>query len=249
MIPRAHIIAWSRNTQWPSDDQVEQDLLLSRLIVDIASHEGLGKELVFRGGTCFHKLHLPHPRRCSEDLDYVRRSSTGIGPVFDHLREIADGLGLDVRTDVAEVPKLFMRGTFESGVPFRIKIEINTHERSPARPHLTRHFEVDSTWYQGQAEVLTFEPHELLATKIRALYQRSKGRDLFDLWLAVNELGLDGREIAQCFELYRPDGYTQGLARRNLDAKLRDPGFRTDIEPLVSRWPEAYDVDQASEQM
>jgi len=39
--------------------------------------------------------------------------------------------------------------------------------------------------------VLTFEPAELVATKLRALYQRRMGRDLFDLWLALTHIGLD----------------------------------------------------------
>lgn len=238
MIPRAQIIEWSRTTPWPSEDQVEQDLVLSRLIVDIANHERLGEELNFRGGTCLHKLHISTPRRYSEDLDCVRRSPTAIGPVFDDLRTIAAELDLRVNTDIAEIPKLFMRGTFESGTPFRIKIEMNTHERLPARPHQGREFEVDSTWYSGRAAVLTFDSHELVATKIRALYQRSKGRDLFDLWLALNELGLDGREIAACLEPYRPDGYSRSLAENNLSAKLQDQGFRSDLAPLVATWPE-----------
>lgn len=249
MIPRSQIIEWSRTAPWPSDEQVEQDLVLSRLIVDIANHERLGEELVFRGGTCLHKLHIGTPRRYSEDLDYVRRSPTGIGPVFDDLRTVAAELDLVVNTDIAEVPKLFMRGTFESGTPFRIKIEMNTHERSPARPHQKRQYEIDSTWFTGRAAVLTFDSHELVATKIRALYQRSKGRDLFDLWLALNELGLDGSEIAACFEPYRPEGYSRSLAQNNLNAKLQDQGFRNDLAPLVSTWPEGYDLDNAADQV
>ena len=82
MIPHAQIIEWSRTAPWPTEDQVEQDLILSRLIVEIANHHLLGEELVFRGGTCLHKLHIAAPLRYSEDLDYVHRSATPIGPVF-----------------------------------------------------------------------------------------------------------------------------------------------------------------------
>jgi predicted nucleotidyltransferase component of viral defense system len=42
-------------------------------------------------------------------------------------------------------------------------------------------FQVDSSWYSGAVDVLTYEPEELLGTKLRALYHRKKGRDLFDL--------------------------------------------------------------------
>ena len=60
--------------------------MLSRLIVEIAQHELLGGELAFRGGTCLHKLHLPEPLRYSEDLDYVRRTHSGIKPYLTALR-------------------------------------------------------------------------------------------------------------------------------------------------------------------
>ncbi|MYH43579.1 MAG: nucleotidyl transferase AbiEii/AbiGii toxin family protein [Acidimicrobiaceae bacterium] len=54
-----------------------------------------------------------------------------------------------------------------------------------ARPIVTKTFAVDSPWFSGSAGVATYALEELAATKIRALFQRRKGRDLFDLWLAV----------------------------------------------------------------
>lgn len=67
MIPRAAITAWGSSVGWASDEQVEQDLLLSRLIIEIANDPYLGEELVFRGGTCLHKLYADRPYRYSED--------------------------------------------------------------------------------------------------------------------------------------------------------------------------------------
>ncbi|HMQ66966.1 MAG TPA: nucleotidyl transferase AbiEii/AbiGii toxin family protein [Arachnia sp.] len=79
MIPANAITAWGTDHPWPTREQVEQDLLLSRAICAIASDDYLGQELVFRGGTALHKLHLERPFRYSEDLDYVRSSASGIG--------------------------------------------------------------------------------------------------------------------------------------------------------------------------
>ena len=78
MIPAAAVTQWSTGAPWPTRTQIEQDLLLSRLICEIANHPYLGEELVFRGGTCFHKLHVHPARRYSEDLDYVRSTAGGI---------------------------------------------------------------------------------------------------------------------------------------------------------------------------
>lgn len=246
MIPARHIRAWSRVAPWLTDEQIEQDLVLSRLIVEITNHPALGGELVFRGGTCLHKVVLPQPLRYSEDLDYVRATHGPIGPVLDAIREIADRLGMDVNTDVGSYPKVRLRAPFESGAGLmRVKIEINTYETSPARPHRRAAYGVESGWWCGSAELLTFQPEELVATKLRALFQRKKGRDLFDLWLALTVLGLDPAEIVACFDPYRPDGYTAVRAGQGLEEHLGDAGFRSDLLPLLSEVPEGYDVDAA----
>jgi len=133
VIPARHIRAWSRVAPWLTEEQIEQDLVLSRLIVEIANHPMLGEELVFRGGTCLHKVVLPEPLRYSEDLDYVRASHGPIGPLLDAIREVADRLDMDVNTDVGSYPKARLRAPFETGSGLmRVKIEINTYETSPA---------------------------------------------------------------------------------------------------------------------
>lgn len=235
MIPRPSITFWSNKHPWPSEDQVEQDLALSRLIIEIASHPVLRDELVFRGGTCLHKLHLPEPLRYSEDLDYVRTTHGPIGPVLDALREVADDLGMEARTEIGPFPKVFLRAEFESGSGrMRITVEMNTYETSPARPHVRLPFAIESPWWSGSVNVLTFEPAELVATKLRALYQRRKGRDLFDLWLALVHMRLDADEILECFVPYRPEGYTADTAIANLREHLGNQLFRRDLDPLVA---------------
>lgn len=246
MIPAAYITGWSHVAPWPTDDQVEQDLVLSRLIVEIANHPVLADELVFRGGTCLHKLAFRSPHRYSEDLDYVRASHGPIGRILDAIREIAGRLGMDANTDVGAFPKVRLRTPFESGSgTMHVKVEINTYENSSARPHRRVPFRVDSPWWSGEADVLTFQLEELVATKLRALFQRKKGRDLFDLWLALTELELDPAEIVRSFDPYRPDGYTAERARRGLIEHLADPGFRSDLIPLLRGEAEGYDIDAA----
>lgn len=246
MIPAASITYWSRIVPWLSADLVEQDLVLSRLICEIATHPLLGNELVFRGGTCLHKIHLSRPLRYSEDLDYVRATRGPIGPTLDALREVAAAVGMDVATKVGPFPKFFFRSTFESsGRRLQVKVEINTYEASPARPHVRLPYEVESPWWSGRADVLTFDPAELVATKLRALYQRRKGRDLFDLWLALTQMELDPGDILACFVPYRPDGYTTATAVANLQEHLDHGGFRSDLVALVAG-DSGFDIDDAA---
>ena len=248
MITEADIAHWQRRVPWPALEQVEQDLVLSRLIVEVASHPLLGKELVFRGGTCLHKVWLDRPWRYSEDLDYVRRTPGGVGDVLDAIRDVAASTGFDrVQTDVRRHPKVRLDSTFVRGGRMRVKIELNTSERSSARPTVTKAFDVDSPWFSGAADVATYALEELAATKIRALFQRKKGRDLFDLWLAVQEAGVSLAGIAACFGLYRPDEWTVARAVANLEAKLEDQEFTADVERLVSDWPDGYTVEAAAQ--
>jgi hypothetical protein len=77
-----------------------------------------------------------------------------------------------------------------------------------------------------------------LATKLRALLQRNKGRDLFDLFEALETFEtLDHARVVKCFGLYLARGGTpisRAQAEERMFAKLAAPGFMTDIRPLLS---------------
>ena len=233
MIPESDITKWGVDHPWSTREQIEQDLLLSQAICEIAGDSLLGNELVIRGGTAFHKLFLPKALRYSEDLDYVRSTAGGIGDILTQLKVLGEKLGYRANTQIGKHPKAFWKGTAESGLPIKIKIEINTYERTPALPLIIVRHNVDAGFYASDAEVKVFQAEELVATKIRALYQRSKGRDLFDLWLAIETLGLEPARIIEAFEPYKPEGITAALVIRNLENKLESRQFLEDLSGLV----------------
>ena len=248
MIPEVDVARWSRIAPWPAIEQVEQDLVLSRLMIAFAQHPLLGRELVMRGGTCLHKLWLPRSMRYSEDLDYVRTTAGGVGPLFDAIRDVADDMGFDaVRTDVTQHPKVVMRTRSTTGTPLRVKVEMNTFERAPARPTTTRSLTVETAWFTGTADVPTFALEELIATKLRAMYQRSKGRDVFDLWLVDRTFDIDPHAVAACFHPYRPDPWSVERAMTNLERKLESETYLEDLRPLIREWPDGFDATAARE--
>lgn len=251
MIPAANITAWRRRSPWPNDTQVEQDLVLSRLIVEIANHELLGEELAFRGGTCLHKLFLPEPARYSEDLDYVRRTETGIGPHLDALAELAGSIGLRrAGTDTGgSIVNAKFEGDPTSGTGrIRVKIEINIAETAAFEERAEVAYEVNSPWWSGSARISTFTVEELLGTKLRALYQRSKGRDVFDIWCAMTQLPLDDGQIVAAFRHYIGDEeFTFPQLARNLEAKLEDRNFGDDLGQLIQVPPQGYDLNSAAD--
>lgn len=250
MIPQGAITEWQAKVPWPQPYQVEQDLILSRLMIEIARHELLGEELVLRGGTCLHKLHLPEPLRYSEDLDYVRRTRSGIGPYLDALRKTAAEIGLDVAHVDTSGQMVHMILDAEPTVPpgrVRVKVETNIAEIAPFQPTITVPMTVDSQWFRGSADIPTYTLEELTGTKLRALYQREKGRDLFDQWLVLRG-GADPDEIVGAFNHYVGDGaFTYPQLRQNLRAKLESDEFNADLETLVIEVPSGYTVPAAAD--
>jgi len=239
MIPAAMITEWSQQCPWISSAQVEQDLILSRALVEIYRVPALRESLVFRGGTALHKLVLQPAARYSEDLDFVQIREEPIGPTFDLLRDALEPWLGEPKTDISP------RGAtqiyrFESETPpiirLRLKIEINTREHFHIHPLEERKFEVDSRWFNGSAQVPVYALSELLGTKLRALYQRRKGRDLFDLWHA-NRLGaLNPEEVASVFRHYMEaerHPVAQATFRANLEAKMGSKAFLSDTPPLL----------------
>ena len=162
--------------------------MLSRALVVMFRHPGVTGGLVFRGGTALHKLYVAPAARYSEDIDLVQRDAGPIGETIGAIRETLDpwlgaprwkqGSGrftLDYRFETSFVP-ISTR---------RLKIEINTREHLSVLGTTTRPLAVDNPWFSGTAEIPVYHLDELLGTKLRALHQRRKGRDLFDLWVAL----------------------------------------------------------------
>lgn len=67
MIPEQAIVEWRREAPWDANALVEQDLVISRALVEIYSVPELARRLAFRGGTALYKLHLRPAARCSKD--------------------------------------------------------------------------------------------------------------------------------------------------------------------------------------
>lgn len=254
MISAPYLTEWRVGAPWPTAAQVEQDLILSRLIVEIADHELLSRELAFRGGTCLHKLQLPAAYRYSEDLDYVRTSDAPrLGEILDALREIAvDRIGLHEHrrrfpSEDSDVACIWFDATpTDDSGRIRIKIEINVSETKPLLGHNMHRYAVRSRWWSGEAQVRTFAAEELLATKLRALYQRRKGRDLFDLWIALGRLDIDDQAIIDGLQHYMRDKvFSYPQLALNLERKIASRAFRDDLDALLSERPEGYEPSTA----
>ena len=240
MIPRDYITEWRTEAPWVRNDQVEQDLVISRALVEIFSQPVLHDSLAFRGGTALYKLHLKPAARYSEDIDLVQTRSEPAGATMDALRAVLDPWLGEPKWKQTEGRVTFVY-RFDSedvpSLPLKLKIEINTREHFSVFGLKDVPFTVSSRWFAGACKIQTYELDELLGTKLRALYQRKAGRDLFDLAVGLVVAKTDPERIATAFLNYMDHGgyrITRALFEQNLAEKMADAEFLADISPLLS---------------
>jgi len=250
MIPRDYITEWRTQAPWIQDFQVEQDLVISKALVNIFSHPLLQESLAFRGGTALYKLHLKPAARYSEDIDLVQIRPEPAGAMMEALRETLDPWLGQPQWKQNEGRVTFLYRFESEGIPplrLRLKIEINSREHFTCYGITQTPFSVSSRWFEGNCNISTYELNELLGTKLRALYQRKKGRDLFDLAIALREPNIDSARIINAFLVYMDrSGHliTRAQFEQNMANKCYDPQFTADIGPLLA--PEfSWDMEAA----
>ncbi|HET7360720.1 MAG TPA: nucleotidyl transferase AbiEii/AbiGii toxin family protein [Salinimicrobium sp.] len=240
MIPRSYIEEWKQNAPWPDNAQIEQDLVIERALVEIFSDDLLRKNLAFRGGTALHKIFLRPQVRYSEDIDLVQISQGPIKPVLKKLRKQLQFLGME-RAIKQNVNNNTITYRFESEIPpvirLRLKIEINCREHFSVLGLKKIEHGMENNWFAGNCEITLYELEELLGTKLRALYQRKKGRDLFDIYWALTNNEIDMEKLLHCYMTYMK--FSVGIPPtakqfiKNLEQKAADPEFERDIVALL----------------
>lgn len=240
MIPRANVTAWRSEVPWTSDALVEQDLVLTRALVELFLSRQLREQVAFRGGTVLHKIFFNPAGRFSEDIDLVQISPGAIGPIMSAIRERLDGWLGSPSTKRGQGRVVLLYRFVSEMEPVgrrRLKVEINTREHFSILGFDARSLEVSNPWFEGRALITTYRLDELLGTKMRALFQRKKGRDLFDLGLGLVLPDANPYLIVKCFLRYiEHDGMRVSRARfeANLAAKEHDSAFREDVMPLLA---------------
>ncbi|MEI6508043.1 MAG: nucleotidyl transferase AbiEii/AbiGii toxin family protein [Bacteroidota bacterium] len=251
MIPQAHITEWSNTVPWQTNEQVEQDLVICRALVEIFKNDFLANSLAFRGGTALHKLYLHPQPRYSEDIDLVQIKAGSIGIVIDHLRKVLSFLG-KAKVESGETMAT-MKFRFDSESPpiisLRLKIETNCREHFTVLGWEKKPFEVKSSWFNGECNLTTYKLEELLGTKLRALYQRRKGRDLYDLWKAFTHSKINPDLVIKCYKEYMKFSLEKPIPSKkefliNIEAKKADDEFLGDISALL-RPDEKYNHEEA----
>jgi predicted nucleotidyltransferase component of viral defense system len=182
-----------------------------------------------------------------EDIDLVQISAEPFGPSIDKIRKHLSFLGEPkIKQKDRNTTMVF---NFESEIQpvqvLKLKIETNCREHFSVFNLKKKIFKIESSWFTGECNITTYEFEELLGTKLRALYQRKKGRDLYDLFKALKTNdSLYKEKIIQVFQHYmnhEVSGIPSKAAYlKNLEDKMNDPEFLGDTIALL-RPDETYD--------
>lgn len=264
-LTRRDVFAHQAAVPWPSQRQVEQDLLLCRAMAALFNDRFLHTQIAMRGGTLLHKVHLAPPARYSEDIDLVVFGDRPEDHIRKALRRVLrdvlgnpkvsvwGAIGLAIRNTVK--PSRVLRMTYSvpsiiaPGTSVEIVVEANVTERTPHRPILEIPFEFPFRDMPVRTRINGYDIHEMLGTKMRALFQRKRGRDLFDLYWALTLANppVDPAAVIESFQHYlRQEG---SVAARGefvgiLESHLADGGFCSDMDQLL-RVGAAYDPQVA----
>ena len=175
---------------------VEKDLVISvifMLITELPEFSSSSRKMVFRGGTCIKKVFYPDETRFSEDLDFMglttEESNSFLGAINGLVRR---NLGV-TRSERTEVDYTNDRGLdftlyYTSVLQQMNRIGFNLTTATPLEP--TSRMKVHVAPYFSECPaVLSLGINEILAEKTRALLQRMKPRDVFDVWFLLKEKG------------------------------------------------------------
>jgi len=127
--------------------------------------------------------------------------------------------------------------TFPPIMPVRLKVEINCKEHFNVLGLVKIPFEIKNQWFNGYCEITTYQLDELIGSKLRALFQRKKGRDLFDLHKALENKILNTDNVIKCYYKYISfsDGESpsQAVFIANMEEKMREDVFLNDTQTLL----------------
>lgn len=250
MIPEIYIQDWRASAPWSQDVQVEQDLLICRAIVEIYKDDYLRENLAFRGGTALHKLFMSPQPRYSEDLDLVQVKAGPIKETYNRMREVLAFLGEPKIKQKLNNNTLIFRLMSDTipQLPIRLKVEINCKEHFNVLPMQSVPFKVENRWFSGECNILTYQLDELTGTKLRALYQRRKGRDLFDLYKVLTTASINEENVIACYLKYMEfvvdhiPTYKEFI--NNMEEKMQDEEFLGDTSQLL-RSGDSFAPDEA----
>jgi predicted nucleotidyltransferase component of viral defense system len=179
---------------------IEKDYVLGWMLAGIYAHDELAESWIFKGGTCLKKCFF-ETYRFSEDLDFTLRNEAHLDEAF--LKRVFaevgawvyEESGVEIPADQQEFDfyqnprgklscqgKISYKGPVSPTRPLpRIKLDLTTDECVVLPPAIAEIFHPYSDAPEEGIEVLAYDYVEAFAEKFRALSERTRPRDLYDV--------------------------------------------------------------------
>ncbi len=218
-----------------NETQIEKDYLQNLLLYFIYSV--VGKELVFKGGTCLYKLHSLN--RFSEDLDFSFSKNINFEKRLEKLVFLFRQTG--IKAKIKSIDKyqnqlsigLEFLGPFFDGNPKSlcfIRLDISLREKvllEPKRMLLYSNYPDIPAFH-----VFAIDLHEIILEKILAIYSRKKARDVYDLWflLKFKNIQIDFSLLGKKFRKHKTV-FEKNIFLKKIEEKRKD--WKKDLMPLI----------------
>ena len=255
-----------RSTEWQMRvDVVEKDYVLGWLLAALATADG-ARGWIFKGGTCIKKCYF-ETYRFSEDLDFSLLPEARYTPeaILEALRLIASAAnemsGIEFPEALIEVRSRRNKqgqATFEGRIPYlgplaypgypRVRVDITQNE--PVFDAVAERgvFHPYPDELPGAVAVATYSFDELLAEKTRALFERARPRDLYDVVYLLDNRP-DAFDLERVHELFEKKCQAKGLsvpsARALIEAVRADEELRSEWSNMLAhQLPALPDLDE-----
>lgn len=246
MITKQHIL--ERAAEWRlRPDVVEKDYVLGWLLVGIAQHPELREAWVFKGGTCLKKCYF-ETYRFSEDLDFSLTASAlySADDLLRQLKELArsvnelSGIELPESAIVVDAKhnkqgqptfraRIGYRGPLAVPTLPRVLLDLTQHEVIAASPTHRPIFHPYPDELPEEALVCAYSLEELFAEKTRALHERTRPRDLYDVVQLVENYSV-AVDFDSARAIFRTKCTAKGIATPSSQSLLAQIGGSTELE-------------------
>lgn len=273
MISRQEIMDISRNINLPVTI-IEKDYVLGWVLAGISNHPEISSNWIFKGGTCIKKCYI-NAYRFSDDLDFtvtqpdLQKESFLIKTFRDITYWVYDNSGIELpqelisfdiyknlRSKVSIQEKISYRGPMKPGGDLpRIKLDLTDDEVLILDPVLRKIYHPYSDRNENNMQVFCYPYEELFAEKIRALGERLRPRDLYDV-IYLYKLYRENNSSKNIFRILEQKCAFKSMALPNIDILNSMPEFAelemewenmlghqvASLQPFIYFWQELPEV-------
>jgi len=233
---------WADEGGIPDLTLAELDYRLVHALRAIYTDPFLRDRLYLKGGTALNKLYLPGADRLSVDLDFnaigskeqVLQERTPIGEaIAAALARQDSGYDLTYRGRYDQLTVYARFSPLSGTARQRLKVEVSFIERFAILGRVEH--PLAPSPFDEPLTVNTYHLEELTSTKLRALYDRRKGRDIYDLFriadLDLNQAAVRKMVLYYFYRAYKVFHYPTFVS--NVELKIAERGFRNDVRSLI----------------